>query len=121
MSMKPFKTLISREAALELIIEYTHPTKKNEEILLTEGRGRVLADKAVAELCDDAFDAAADMGRKVVGQHQDPQPRHRNGLPFSRGAGAPGAAGFRCRLARREASTRRDGGRTGWGPRHTEP
>ncbi len=68
MSMKPFKTLISREAALELIIGNTHPTKKNEEILLTEGRGRVLADKAVAEFNVPPFERSSMDGYAVRAQ-----------------------------------------------------
>ena len=68
MSMKPFKTLISREAALDLIIENTHPTKKNEEIPLTEGIGRVLADKAVAEFNVPPFERSSMDGYAVRAQ-----------------------------------------------------
>jgi len=68
MSMKPFKTLISREAALELINENTHPTKKIEEIPLTEGRGRVLVDKAVAEVNVPPFDRSSMDGYAVRAQ-----------------------------------------------------
>jgi len=68
MSMKPFKTLISREAALELIIENTHPTKKIEEIPLTEGIGRVLAEKAVAEFYVPPFERSSMDGYAVRAQ-----------------------------------------------------
>lgn len=68
MSMKPFKTLISREAALDLIIKNTHPTKKNEEIPLTEGIGRVLADKAVAEFNVPPFERSSMDGYAVRAQ-----------------------------------------------------
>jgi molybdenum cofactor synthesis domain-containing protein len=63
--MKPFKSLTSREAALELIIENSHPTKQNEEIPLVEGIGRVLAKKAVAKFNVPPFERSSMDGYAV--------------------------------------------------------
>jgi molybdenum cofactor synthesis domain-containing protein len=66
--MKPFKTLISREAALKIIIENINPTREIKEIPLTEGIGRVLAGNVIAEFNVPPFERSSMDGYAVQAQ-----------------------------------------------------
>ncbi len=65
MSMRPFKRLMHREAALEIIMENVERISRIEEVPLVEAAGRVLAADVVAGFNVPPFDRASMDGYAV--------------------------------------------------------
>ncbi len=65
MSMRPFKRLLSREAALKIIEENTHSIGRVERIKITEASNRVIAQDAVAGFNVPSFDRSSMDGYAV--------------------------------------------------------
>jgi len=65
LTMRPFKRLMSRASALEIISENTRPVERVERVPITDAAGRVLAEETVAEAHVPPFDRSSMDGYAV--------------------------------------------------------
>jgi molybdopterin molybdotransferase len=63
--VKPFKHLLSREVAIEIIMETIQPVERTEAVSITQAAGRVLAENALAGFNVPPFDRASMDGYAV--------------------------------------------------------